>query len=283
MSGTMGGVAQVCAGHPLDTIKVRLQTQVNLPGKPPAFLGMNDCFRKTLHHEGVRGLYKGATSPLAGAMMHNASIFFFYGQGKRLIASRRGHSISNLTLSDYFLAGAFTGCFVNIIETPVELLKCKLQAQLGKGQYSGVWDCLVKLLKQRGIRGIYQGLGATALRNIPCFALYFYFYELVKQNLTPKGQMPTLLTCFLSGGAAGFGFWALVYPTDIIKTRMQTDATLPADRKYKSVIDCFKKTIKSDGVAGLWKGYTPTILRAVPVNATIFLAVTATKRLLFDE
>lgn len=64
-SGTMGGIAQVLAGHPLDTgififyiyvaipfnspvhvVKVRLQTQTVVPGQEPEFRGMIDCFKK---------------------------------------------------------------------------------------------------------------------------------------------------------------------------------------------------------------------------------------------
>jgi len=76
-SGTMGGVAQVLSGHPLDTIKVRLQTQQPDPvtGEMP-FKNMMDCARKTFAGEGLGGLYKGAASPLLGAAIHNAGVFF---------------------------------------------------------------------------------------------------------------------------------------------------------------------------------------------------------------
>eukprot|EP01123_Difflugia_compressa_P013033 TRINITY_DN5821_c0_g1_i1.p1 TRINITY_DN5821_c0_g1~~TRINITY_DN5821_c0_g1_i1.p1 ORF type:complete len:301 (-),score=37.64 TRINITY_DN5821_c0_g1_i1:138-1040(-) len=282
-SGTAGGIAQVLAGHPLDTVKVRLQTQVVVPGQAPQFNGMIDCFRKTIAKEGFLGLYKGATSPLAGAMAHNAGIFFCYGQSKRFISSQYQRTLDTMTLSDYFKSGAITGFFVNVIEGPVDLLKCKLQAQVGKGQYRGVWDCLVQLLRSRGIAGIYQGITATAMRNIPCFGSYFYFFELVKQSLTPKGEKMTLSTAFLAGGAAGFGFWGFFYPFDIIKTRMQTDATMPGDRKYRNTLHCITQTFKNEGIGAFWKGYTPSIVRAIPINASIFLAVNATKRIAFGE
>eukprot|EP01125_Pyxidicula_operculata_P006828 TRINITY_DN2344_c0_g1_i2.p1 TRINITY_DN2344_c0_g1~~TRINITY_DN2344_c0_g1_i2.p1 ORF type:complete len:167 (-),score=38.19 TRINITY_DN2344_c0_g1_i2:69-569(-) len=152
ISGTFGGVAQVLAGHPLDTIKVRLQTQVTVPGQPPQFNGMVDCFKKTLQIEGFRGLYKGSASPLAGAMAHNATLFFVYGQSKKYIGKVTGRG-SNLLPKDCLVAGAVTGFVANIVETPIDLLKVKLQSQVGKGEYTGVWDALKKLLAQRGISG----------------------------------------------------------------------------------------------------------------------------------
>jgi solute carrier family 25 carnitine/acylcarnitine transporter 20/29 len=283
LSGTVGGIAQVAAGHPLDTVKVRLQTQVTVPGKPPEYAGMIDCFKKTFAHEGIRGLYKGAMSPLAGAMAHNAGLFFFYGQSKIMISSYNNRKIDNLTLGQLWQAGAITGFCVNIVEAPIDVLKCKLQAQIGKGQYSGVWDCAQKLYAQRGMVAIYQGLGATIMRNVPCFASYFWGFELVKRSLTPAGEKPTLLTTFLAGGGAGFSFWGVWYPLDIIKTRMQTDATMPQDRKYKNIADCVRKIMRNEGPSAFFKGYVPSLLRAIPVNASIFLAVTVTKRFIFGD
>jgi len=282
-SGTVGGIAQVVAGHPLDTVKVRLQTQVTVPGQPAQYGGMIDCFKKTFAHEGVRGLYKGAMSPLAGAMAHNAGLFFFYGQSKLLVSSHYGRTVETMSLFNLWQAGAMTGFCVNFIEAPIDVLKCKLQAQIGKGQYAGVWDCAKKLYAQRGMVAIYQGLGATTMRNVPCFASYFTGNEFVKRYLTPKGEKPTLLTTFLAGGGAGFSFWGLWYPLDIIKTRMQTDATMPADRKYKNIADCVMKIMRNEGGRAFFKGYVPSLIRAIPVNASIFWAVTVTKRLIFGD
>jgi len=188
-----------------------------------------------------------------------------------------------MTISDIYIAGFLTGAIVTCIEGPVDLLKCKLQAQVGKGQYSGVWDCVVKLFRQRGIRALYQGATAVTLRNAPCFANYFSFFEATKRKLTPEGHATNLLIAMVAGGVAGFGFWGLFYPLDIIKTRMQTDATDPAERKYRNTLDCVKKTYAEGGVSAFYKGYVPTITRAVPVNAAIFLGISAIKKYFFHE
>jgi len=87
---------------------------------------------------------------------------------------------------------------------------------------------------------------------------------------------------FLAGGAAGFGYWGLFYPLDIIKTRIQIDAEDPAERKYKSILDCFRQTSK-EGVRAFFKGYNPALLRAIPLNAAIFLAVLSTKKFMFGD
>jgi len=297
LSGTMGGISQVVSGHPLDTIKVRLATQN--PANP-VYGGMIDCMQKTFRSEGLRGLYKGAASPLAGAMFHNAALFFSYGQSRRAVAGWQSPSLSSsfsgkgsevqLTLLGEFYAGAIAGGLVSIVETPIDLLKIKVQSQIGKTdalgnkqQYSGVFDAGKKIYSSYGFRGLYQGLTPTVMRNVPAFGGYFLAFEAVKRMLTPTGQVPTLTTCFFAGAAAGFGFWGLVYPLELVKTRLQNDSPVESQRKYRGVIDCFQKTIRSEGVRGFFRGYIPANVRAVPVNACVFLAVTATKRQLANN
>ena len=100
-AGGVGGVALVCTGHPLDTIKVnmlpwdvwlisrdaqvRLQTMPQpLPGQPPMFTGTFDCARSTIQKEGFRGLYRGMTAPIVGVAPLYAVCFLGYSVGKRL-------------------------------------------------------------------------------------------------------------------------------------------------------------------------------------------------------
>lgn len=86
LSGGFGGVCTVLAGHPLDTIKVRLQT-MPLPaaGEQPLYKGTLDCARKTVQREGFRGLYKGMSAPISGVAPIFALSFFGFGLGKSTI------------------------------------------------------------------------------------------------------------------------------------------------------------------------------------------------------
>jgi len=140
-----------------------------------------------------------------------------------------------------------------------------------------VFDAARHILKEFGVRGMYQGMSATVIRNVPAFGGYFWSYEWARQLLTPPGQQSSLWACFLAGGVGGFGFWGVVYPLEIIKTRMQTDASEPEKRRYKGWMDCWRKTYAEEGFKGMWRGYAPSIIRAVPVNAFVFLTVTAIK------
>lgn len=278
LSGTMGGVAQVLSGHPLDTVKVRMQSASAAADKR----GMGQIFTETFRQEGLAGLYKGATSPLAGAMLHNAAVFFSYGIGKRLVCQFNGKEFneSAMTIPEIWYSGALVGATVSIFEGPIDLLKSKVQAQWGKGIYKGPFDCAKKIVAQRGPRALWQGFFATELRNIPCFASYFASFEATKRHLASLGWEYKLWWNFVGGMAAGFFFWGVFYPLDIIKTRMQTDAVLPADRKYRNTAHCVSKMFKDEGASAFFRGYTPSLIRALFVNGCIFYAVMAAKQFL---
>jgi len=227
-----------------------------------------DCARKTFAGEGLGGLYKGAASPLLGAAIHNAGVFFSYGQSKRFT----GASEKGAPLSTFWFAGALASIPITVLETPVDLFKIKLQAQVGKGEYAGVIDAGRKIIGKYGWRGAYQGFNPTMARNIPCFATYFCFSEAGYRWVNPPdGPTPSTARAFLGGlvggACAGFGFWGIFYPLETIKSRMQSDAIEVEKRKYSSMLDCARKTHAEGGIQAFYKGYVPAIVRGIPVNA----------------
>ncbi|XP_061583112.1 cAMP-dependent protein kinase type II-alpha regulatory subunit-like [Cololabis saira] len=187
-AGGFGGVCLVFAGHPLDTIKVRLQTQPKAkPGEILEYAGTIDCFKKTLAKEGVKGLYKGMAAPIIGVTPMFAVCFFGFGMGKKL-QQRTPDDI--LTYPQLFAAGMLSGVFTTAIMAPGERIKCLLQTQASRGEvkYAGPMDCVKQLYKQSGIRGIYKGTALTLMRDVPASGMYFMSYEWLKNLLTPAGK-----------------------------------------------------------------------------------------------
>lgn len=116
----------------------------------------------------------------------------------------------------------------------------------------------------------------TIAREVPAFGAYFWTYEYLtrREDLSPISTSSMLM----AGGTAGAVSWIVIYPIDVIKSRMQID-----DSKYKNSMDCLRKSVSKEGFGFLYRGLTPTILRAFPVNAATFAVVTWTIRLFSDN
>ncbi|XP_030556076.1 congested-like trachea protein isoform X1 [Drosophila novamexicana] len=274
ITGGFGGICNVLSGHPLDTIKVRLQTMPRpAPGEQPLYRGTFDCAAKTIRNEGVRGLYKGMSAPLTGVAPIFAMCFAGYALGKRL--QQRGEE-AKLTYPQIFVAGSFSGLFSTFIMAPGERIKVLLQTQgIGPGgekKYNGMIDCAIKLYKEGGLRSVFKGSCATMLRDLPANGLYFLVYEYIqdvaKAN-SKTGEINTASTIF-AGGAAGMAYWLLGMPADVLKSRLQS---APEGTYKHGVRSVFKDLIVKDGPLALYRGVTPIMIRAFPANAACFFGI----------
>uniref|UniRef100_A0A3B3QRW9 Solute carrier family 25 member 20 n=1 Tax=Paramormyrops kingsleyae TaxID=1676925 RepID=A0A3B3QRW9_9TELE len=250
-AGGFGGVCLVFAGHPLDTIKVRLQTQPKpSPGQPLLYTGTFDCFRKTFARE-VRRKTPEIHSPVK--TLHDWPSVPRYPQ--------------------LFAAGMLSGIFTTAIMAPGERIKCLLQIQASSGEikYAGPMDCVKQLYRESGIRGVYKGTGLTLMRDVPASGMYFMTYEWLKNILTPEGRSPSELSVpsiLFAGGMAGIFNWAVAIPPDVLKSRFQT---APEGKYPNGFRDVLRELLREEGVGSLYKGFTAVMLRAFPANAACFL------------
>ncbi|XP_041460755.1 mitochondrial carnitine/acylcarnitine carrier protein-like [Lytechinus variegatus] len=272
LAGGFGGVCLVAAGHPLDTIKVRLQTQPTGPGVTPIYKGTIDCAAKIVRHEGFRGLYKGMFAPILGVTPMYAVCFLGYSVGKSLQTARLPNG--EFAPEQLFMAGMLSGVFTTAIMAPGERIKCLLQIQAassGKAKYAGPLDCAKQIYREAGLfRGLYKGTMATLLRDVPASGTYFMTYELLKKGLTPEGQKTSdlsVLRVLLAGGMAGVFNWMVAIAPDTLKSRLQT---APEGTYPNGVRSVFAELIKKEGPGALFKGITPVMLRAFPANAACF-------------
>ncbi|KAI7861827.1 mitochondrial carrier domain-containing protein [Spinellus fusiger] len=268
LSGGFGGMASVMVGQPFDLVKVRLQTTEGV------YKNTFDCFRKIVAKDGLTGLYRGMATPLASVTPIFAVSFFSYDLGKKIMFSLKTDDSKTLTLAEITAAGAFSAVPTTLFMAPSERVKVLMQVQ-GQGQgvqYKGPLDVVRQLYKEGGVRSIFRGTGATLLRDSPGSAAYFVAYELVKKALTPEGTRPEDLNMgavLFAGGMAGVAMWTIAIPPDVLKSRLQS---APAGT-YTGLLDCLRKTVKTDGPRALFKGLGPAMLRAFPANAATFLGV----------
>lgn len=255
-------------GHPLDTVKVHMQTQNHLS---PLYRNTWHCLTTIAKQESVRGLYRGMSSPMAGVAAVNAIAFGVYGNVQRVTGDAN-------SLRSHFLAGSAAGLCQSLVCSPMELIKTRLQLQHTNPsalQFQNPFQCLVHVWRTEKFRGVFRGLGITAARDVPGFSSYFVFYELMTRNTTNPSALHTLF----AGGMAGTLSWAVTFPIDIIKSQLQADGMTPGQKKYSGIWDCARKGYREEGMRFFTRGLTSTLVRAFPMNAACFLVVSWTMKL----
>ena len=293
-SGICAGVAGVVIGHPFDTVKVRLQTQRPAACGTLPYRGTVHAFARIVSEEGPRGLFRGLSSPVVGDASTNSLVFGVYGAAQRaqLQPGQTDADFDTLSAMQIYLSGGGVGVVCAFILSPVELVKVQLQVQgaaqsaaggggatagavagtAPKPKFRGPVDVLRNLILRHGMRrGLFLGLGATLLRDIPSFGFYFGFYEMLRRMFAGSSRTVAELSGFetmLAGAAGGVASWVVIYPFDVVKSRLQAQDL--DHRVYRGTWDCMTQTFRAGGTRALFSGLGTTVLRSIPVNMAIF-------------
>ena len=111
------------AGHPFDTVKVRLQAE----GTGGRFSGPMNCLKMTIRREGMLGLYKGVTPPLFATGVVNSCLFGLQGLTVHNLKKLNGREGQTTTISEIAGSAVFTGFLISFLVTPMEGIKARLQ------------------------------------------------------------------------------------------------------------------------------------------------------------
>jgi solute carrier family 25 carnitine/acylcarnitine transporter 20/29 len=278
IAGCVGGMAQVVIGQPFDLVKVRLQAASSAQ---KMYNSAWDCFRKIVKHEGGSfALWKGTLPPLVGV---GAAVSIQFGVNEKTKQfARKAAGVSELGISHLFGCGVVAGIATSLISTPVEHTRIRMQVQ-GKNSFNAL-ECVKRIVKSYGIRGLYKGNVPTLCRDGVAFGIYFSMYEWITKKIIGPDQSQRDLSVgsvVFAGGLAGITLWIATFPVDMIKTKIQADSL--QNPTFKGMYDCFAKTYQNGGLKGFYKGLTPCLLRAVPANGATFLAYETASKLLTSK
>lgn len=240
LAGTFGGLCGVSLSHPFDTLRVRIQTE--------------GAFK----YRGIKDLYKGIGPPLFGVMMEKTIVFGSYNVAYQYLKKKRPEAEKEMT--NHFVAGVFSGAACTSIVTPLERIKINLQNT--KSEYRNTLDFLRK--SSLDVRTLYRGWTSTLTREMPGYGIYFWTYESLRKRVDTQKNMA--LKSFLMGGFSGAFAWLFIYPSDVVKSRLQMEGN-----QYRGLIDCVKQSVKNEGIGVFYRGFYTALLRAVPLHAGVFM------------
>ena len=197
------------------------------------------------------------------------------------------HCVSELLTAHAFQSTITApGCTaIRVVTSPTELIKIQQQSIITPpgGVAPTIQDVARNIWQQRGIRGLFRGIGPTAIRETG-YGAYFGIYEGTLMLLSPRSppvpdaaaldhsslrqeaaaakmrySYPSLL---LAGGLAGVASWIVTFPFDVIKTRVQSTISTATDNPYRSILSTVINSYRQEGIRVFFHGLTPTLIRS---------------------
>ncbi|CAL3968027.1 hypothetical protein PZA11_006926 [Diplocarpon coronariae] len=240
--------------------------------------------------EGWRALFKGLGPNLVGVVPARSINFFVVGNGKRIIADHTNNGEESAWV--VLCAAAAAGIVTSTVTNPIWLIKTRLQLDknvvertggAAQRKYKNSWDCIKQVVRQEGIRGLYKGMSASYL-GVTESTLQWVLYEQMKTALArreegirrserPKTWWDNTVEWTGSVGAAGSAKLVAAlatYPHEVARTRLRQAPTENGRPKYTGLVQCFKLIWKEEGMAAMYGGLTPHLLRTVPSAAIMF-------------
>ncbi|KAH6816626.1 Mitochondrial substrate carrier family protein [Perilla frutescens var. frutescens] len=301
-AGAISGAVSRTVTSPLDVIKIRFQVQLE-PTTQWALLrreaygqskytGMLQATKDIFREEGLPGFWRGNVPALLMVMPYTAIQFTVLHKLKSFV-SGSSKSEDHINISPYlsYVSGAFAGCAATVGSYPFDLIRTILASQGEPKVYPNMRSAFSDILGNRGIRGLYAGLTPTLIEIIPYAGLQFGTYDTFKRwamawnryrsaYAIEADDAPSSFQLFLCGLAAGTCAKAVCHPLDVVKKRFQVEG-LQRDprygarvehRAYRNMHDALRQILHREGWAGLYKGITPSVIKAAPAGAVTFVA-----------
>ncbi|KAM3065115.1 hypothetical protein ACMFMF_011421 [Clarireedia jacksonii] len=265
---------QILVMYPLDVVKTRVQLQTGKEVGADHYNGMVDCFRKIIKNEGFSRLYRGIEAPILMEAPKRATKFAANESWGKFYRDIFGVAKMNQSLS--VLTGATAGATESFVVVPFELVKIRLQDRASAGKYTGMVDCVTKIVKTEGPLALYNGLESTMWRHILWNAGYFGCIFQVKA-LLPKAdnKKQETLVNLVSGATGGTVGTILNTPMDVVKSRIQNSPKIAGSvPKYNWAWPALATVMKEEGFGALYKGFLPKVLRLGPGGGILLVVFT---------
>jgi solute carrier family 25 protein 34/35 len=270
IAGGIAACGAVTVTHSFETVKIRLQLQGELQSKEEAvkkYRGVFHAVRTILQNEGPRGLFRGIGSAYIYQILLNGCRLGFYEPMRKGLTTALYKDSDVQSLGVNVFCGAASGVIGAAAGSPFFLVKTRLQSfspflPVGtQHDYRNSFDGLQKIYQAERVRGLYRGVGAAMVRTGFGSSVQLPTYFFAKRRLTKAFGMedgPTLhLAC---STASGFVVCCVMHPPDTIMSRMYNQT----GNLYKGVFDCLYKTVTTEGVLAIYKGFFAHLARILP-------------------
>lgn len=244
IGGSLAGTAEAIITWPFENLKTQMQFQ----GNQQTIIKTSINIYKS---GGLYSFYRGLSPVLFFNIPKVISRFYGYDYSKNYLQSKNITGNTNIILSGLF-AGFVESTLVTV---PSETIKTKMI----KNSSLSIKD----VIKNEGIRGLYQGYVPTLIRQSLNQSSRFLFYQHYKDYIIKKEKQFSPYYSLQGGVFAGIFSIIVSSPADVIKTQMQ-------EGKKERIIPIIKKIYKNYGIRGFWRGSLARTLRVAPGQGVMF-------------
>ena len=264
---------------------MQLQGELQEKGlQPRMYKGPFHGVSVIVRNEGLRGIYRGIGAAYIYQMILNGCRLGFYEPIRHSLTSAIYTDPKTQSLGVNIFSGATSGILGAAAGSPFFLVKTRLQsfspfAPVGtQHNYKNAVDGMRQIYKGEGVKGLYRGVGAAMVRtgfgsSVQLPTYFFAKRRLVRHLGMEEGPALHLASSTASGFVVcvvmhppgkdivhNFWFLKLIFVIDTIMSRMYNQN----GNLYKGVFDCLAKTVKTEGLLAIYKGFLPHLARILP-------------------
>ncbi|KAL4734844.1 mitochondrial thiamine pyrophosphate carrier 1 [Aspergillus similis] len=296
--GVAGLISRFCIA-PLDVVKIRLQLQIHSLSDPtshahitgPVYKGTLSTIKTILREEGLTGLWKGNIPAELLYVCYGGIQFTTYRTTTQLLAQLGPHRLPQPVES--FISGALGGGVATAATYPLDLLRTRFAAQ-GSGDnrvYGSLFASLRDIARAEGTVGFFRGCSAAVGQIVPYMGLFFATYETLRPVMAAAPELSPVPLPPGSGDAAAGIFASVlaktgVFPLDLVRKRLQVQGPTRAlyvhrnIPEYRGVFNTMGLIFRTQGLRGLYRGLTVSLVKAAPASAVTMWTYERTLKLL---
>ncbi|KAF6002807.1 hypothetical protein F1559_003872 [Cyanidiococcus yangmingshanensis] len=161
-------------------------------------------------------------------------------------------------------SGGAAGATSLLVVYPLDFARTRLAADVGKGKdraFTGLGDCIMKIYRSDGLRGLYQGFGVSIQGIIVYRAAFFGFFDTAKAMLLRDPRNAPVWQSWLIAQTVTTVAGIISYPFDTVRRRLMMQSGRVGQREYTGTLDCWTKIIKNEGTGALFRGAFSNVLR----------------------
>ncbi|EJT79212.1 calcium dependent mitochondrial carrier protein [Gaeumannomyces tritici R3-111a-1] len=307
VAGAIAGGVSRTATAPLDRLKVYLLVNTKasttvaisaathghpLAAAKTASKPITSAVASLYKSGGLRTFFAGNGLNVVKIMPETAIKFGTYEFAKRTLANLEGHNDpTKINPYSKFVAGGVAGMVAQFSVYPLDTLKFRLQCETVQGGLTGnalLAQTAKRMYATGGISAAYRGVTMGLVGMFPYSAIDMGTFEFLKTKLrkykaraygiheddTEAGY----LAMGVIGATSGAIGATVVYPLNVLRTRLQTQGTEMHRPTYTGIWDVTTTTIKNEGVRGLYKGLTPNLLKVAPALSITWIVYESSKK-----